>query len=385
MMAGVFILVGMVLFVGHFFRQKHAEQDPGIPRQNEEQRSVILQPAAPLFISGWLPYWRKNEGVASLDGKMLLFNEINPFAFGVHSDGSIVDTLRIGSSPWTTLRAKADTAKATIIPTILWTDAPAMHATFSDMDRLNKHTDAIIALLAKENFSGVDIDYEGKDIADRDSFSVFLENIHTKLRTVGKSLSCTVEARTEDIPPEGLIGTRAMSFANDFSALARSCDTVRLMAYDEVFQIHRSNVFENANQAPSVPNADMAWVESVVRYALRYISPEKILLGVPTYGWEFQYEKRPQGYRYTRVKSVSYSEAIGEAQAARTVPVRDSGGEESFVYTVSGGNHIVTFSDAESVRQKIGLAKTYHLKGISLFKLDGLADPELFSILKESL
>ena len=341
------------------------------------------QDANHLFVAGWLPYWKKNEGAASLAGRIKLFNEINLFAFGVDDDGNLVDTAKVAYAPWPALRGQASKENVEVIPTILWTDASAMHKTFANQQLLNHHVDAIAKMLEQQNFSGIDIDYEGKDIADRDNFTAFLEALHSKLSPLGKNVSCTVEARSEDSPPVGWSGTKAMSWANDFSALNNFCDSVRIMAYDEVFQNHRANTFEDPSETPSAPNADKQWVEKNMRYALNYISPEKLILGIPTYGWEFKLTKLAQGYRYTRVKSVSYLQAIQEAQAAGVESARNEGGELSFAYKGADGEHLVNFSDAEAVRQKIVLAQNLALKGVSLFKLDGLSDPQLFPMLEK--
>lgn len=334
-----------------------------------------------LFVSGWLPYWAKNEGALSLANSLSLFDEVNLFAFGVNSDGSLRDVLKIKNDPWPKLIASAKDQNVKVIPTILWGDAKAMHNIFSNSALRSKHVEEVENMLEQNNFSGVDIDYEGKDIADRDNFTAFLRALKEKLAENNKSLSCAVEARTQDDPPAGFTGTRAMSYANDFSALNLYCDQVRIMAYDQVFQINRANFFEESGSVPSAPNADIRWVESVMRYALGFITPEKLVLGVPTYGWEFRFAQTATGYRYTRMKSVSYPEALARAEQYNVAPERTPGGELSYIYNVRGEKRLVTFSDAEAVKQKMELAKNLGLRGISLFKLDGLTDPDLFSVL----
>lgn len=365
-----------------FFRKPYSEKvSINLQNNSTENPANNFSDKKSFFISGWLPYWNKNEGASSLSGNFNFFDEINPFAFEVDKNGSILDIAKINNTPWPELRKTAGEKNINIIPTVLWGDAEAMYRVFSDSNLSGKHIENIINLLDKNNFSGVDIDYEGKDVADRDNFTNFIQALHQKLNQYRKSLNCTVEARTEDSPPVGFTGTRAMSWANNFSALNNFCDTVRIMAYDQVFQIHRANIFMDRNETPSAPNASNQWAEEVMRYALRYIQPEKLTLGVPTYGWEFKLEKISGGYRYTRLKSVSFPEAVNIAKSNGITPVRENG-ELAFVYKNAGVDRIITFSDAESVKEKITLAKSLGLKGISLFKIDGFADPELFSILR---
>lgn len=377
----ILIIIGITLFVSHKKSQpiQFATHEIDQPAAEKETKKIATE-NQPLFIAGWLPYWSKSPGAASFEENIALFNEIHPFAFEVNSDGSLKDVLQIKNQPWPDLISQAQSKNISVNPTILWGDAAAMHNVFSDSSLLNNHIGSIDKMLADNNFPGVDIDYEGKDIADRDLFSNFLKLLHEKLAANSKTINCTVEARIGNVPPAGWSGTRAMAWANDYSALDKYCDTITIMAYDQSFLVNGTkSSFEDNSNIPHAPNADNSWVENVIKYTLQIIDPQKMILGVPTYGWEFTYNKTPTGYSYTRFQSVSFIQAMAEAQKTGSTPARDSGGELSFTYQSDGQNHIVTFSDADAVRQKIDLARKYALKGISLFKIDGLSDPALFS------
>ena len=187
-----------------------------------------------------------------------------------------------------------------------------------------------------------------------------------------------MEARTQDAPPPGFAGTRAMSWANDFSALNKYCDTVQIMAYDQILQTERASTFEMPGDLPVAPNADADWVKNVVEYSLRYISPQKLTLGIPTYGWEFKISKTNGGWRYAEYKSLDYSQAMAEAKAAGVAPNQTTGGELNFTFQAADGEHLVTFEDAQSIGDKITLAKKFHLGGVNFFKLDGGMPPEFY-------
>jgi spore germination protein YaaH len=337
-----------------------------------------------LFVAGWLPYWKKAEGAASLLPRIDLFTEVNPFAFGVDADGNLADALRLGGAPWPELRQAARRKGVRVVPTILWTDAAAMHRVLADPSLRDSHVRAIADLLQREDFPGVDIDYEGKDVADRDAFTAFLRALRTRLSADGRSLSCTVEARTADQPPPGFPPTRAMAWANDFTALDECCDIVRIMAYDEVFLTRGAQVFQQPGRVPFLPNASIQWVEQTIRYALRHVRRDRLVLGVATYGWEYDLEPIPGGFRYAMVQSLSHRDAQARMRRKGVVVARNAGGELSFVFPSWDRRRIATIADARSVADRIALAKSYGLKGISLFKIDGLADPGLFAAIRTS-
>jgi spore germination protein YaaH len=388
----IFFCVGLALMAGGFFalaqrgkswqKIENKSVENKVVNSEKEKVEIVAEKTAPAFlVAGWIPYWAKSAGVASLQGKLNLFSQLNLFAFSIDSRGELMDTMKLELAPWPQLLLDAQKEKVKIIPTILWGDSVAMHQIFADASLREKHADKIVTMLTQNDFAGVDLDYEGKDIADRDNFSLFLQTLQEKIQD--KTINCTVEARTQDEPPVGFTGVRAMSWANDFSALNNFCDSVTLMAYDQVFQIQRAKVFEDRSLTLSAPNAENVWVAENIQYASRFIAPEKLILGSSTYGWEFRVEKLAEGYRYSRVRSLSYPAAIELANLVGAVPTRTTGGELAFTYQATDGQYLVTVDDAQAVSDKITLAKKFKLKGISLFKIDGLTDPKLFEVLEK--
>lgn len=59
----------------------------------------------------------------------------------------------------------------------------------------------------------------------------------------------------------------------DYSALSKYADYLMIMAYDEHYQ-----------GSPAGPVAGMEFVEESIKYALKHVPKEKIVLGVPFFG-----------------------------------------------------------------------------------------------------
>ena len=51
-------------------------------------------------ISGWVPYWRTEAGVASILPNLNLFNEVNPFIYTVRLDGTLNQASAITDQNW---------------------------------------------------------------------------------------------------------------------------------------------------------------------------------------------------------------------------------------------------------------------------------------------
>ncbi len=317
-----------------------------------------------LELGGWLPYWRKEQGVARVLEHLSRFDHVSPFAFRVDADGTPRDTPRIARAPWPTLFSRARAAGVAVLPTVVWSDAATRAPVLGDPEARAAHVAALAALARDHGFDGLDIDYERKQGSEAAGFSAFVRELSAALVASGRRLSCTVEPRTADQPPPGTSAARASPFRDDYAVLGAHCDQVRVMAYDQ----HAIEAQSRSEPA----HAALDWVRTVVRYTSSRIPPAKLHLGVPTYGWEL----RRRGARYERVRAVSFPELA--SLLARGLPSERSPGGELLARR---GRGVIVMSDARAVAEHVALAREHGLAGVVLFKLDGAEDPALWTAL----
>ncbi len=378
--------------------------------------------AAPLEISGWIPYWRKATGTQETLLHIDNFKEVNPFGYTVKNDGTLFDALKIDEDPWSTLIQTAHAKKIRVIPTVMWSNTEVIHAVLKNAKKRRALEEEIANVVKQKGFDGIDIDFEGKKAETKEYFSLFLKGLYQRMGK--KMVMCSIEARTPldsrfDIIPKDI------RYANDFVALNKYCDRVRLMTYDQGAVDLRLN--ESALD-PYIPIADPQWVEKVVRLTAKTISKKKIVIGVAPYGYEYKVTKLTDaGYRYNLLWAFNPRYATELAAELGIIPTRNKAGELSFVYNPAASStppvilrditnintatdtalsnnmaiattsfssaintatstagkpfNIVWWSDASAIKDKIVLAKKLGVRGIAIFKIDGGGDPALWDVL----
>lgn len=373
-----------------------------------------------LEYSGWLPYWKAASSTADVLPHLSQLKEINPFVYVVQQDGTIQDMAGVADEPWRSLFKAARAKKVRVIPTVMWSDTDAIHRILSNSTLRVQLEDDITALINREGFDGVDIDFEGKMAEDKNYFSTFLKGLYKR---VGKKwVMCTIESRTplkdryEGTPPQD-----ATMYANDWAQINKYCDRVRFMTYDQETIDHTLNAA--ALSAPYIPVADVRWVEKAIRLAMQTIPKHKIVMGVATYGYEW--EAAPalsSGYNYRKLWAFNPRYATDLAKQLGSTIQRNAAGELSFSYLaaiqmppppkgdqqLSTGSsnevspvpaplqtttpaavalaraaiNVLWWSDATAIKQKIDLAKKLGIRGVAVFKMDGGEDPKLWDVLK---
>lgn len=352
-------------------------------------------------ISGWIPYWRSAVGVDNILPQLASFTEVNPFMYTVKEDGSLNQASPLTDAEWVNLYTKMHEMNIRFVPTIMWSGPDAMDRILNDPTLRAAHVKAIATEVYTHKLDGIDIDYEAKYASTRDGFSAFLKELNTAIG-YDKWIMCTIESRTpldsryssvDSIPKD-------IEYANDFKEINKYCDRVRIMAYDQ----NRIDLKLNAaNPDPYVPVADIAWVEKVMRVAMQDIAPEKLVIGVPTYGYESDMFNTPTGVmstgsdagttQYSLLWSFNPNYAINTAATLGLTPVRSSWGEMMLTYPASQSpdktiplpkaTRVMVWSDAVAIQQKIDLAKKLGVRGIALFKIDGGQDPKIFDVLAQ--
>ena len=350
----------------------------------------------------WIPYWRKTEGSSTTLANLDKLTQISPFAYELQTDGTIKNVLKIEEEPWTTLIAEAKKKKVKVYPSILSyphneKEKYLQYLLFSQKKKRQAHVKEIVAIVKKNKFDGIDIDYEAKLAESRPYFSAFLTELSVALHKEKKQLICTVEART---PPDSRYATTSreilakVEYSNDYKVIGKVCDQVRIMAYDQAGDDARLTIHNTNLGNVYKPVADIEWIKKVVTHAMWDIPAKKIILGVPTYG--YKYEIIPSvgtsSPKYSRIGSMNWNYADELARSLNISPVRNSSGEISFTYSTSTGvngeqlggmkQYLVWYSDATSIADKIRIAKLYKIGGVVVFKIDGGNDPNIWSILK---
>jgi spore germination protein YaaH len=234
---------------------------------------------------------------------------------------------------------------------------------------------AIAALLAaarRLRLSGWQLDFEGMPSADRALFTRFAAQAARALHRHGLVLSVAVAARTSDRPTPIY---RRFSGVYDYSALARRCDFLSLMAYPESGRHHPG------------PLASYPWVAQVLSFVLRRVPPDKISLGVPDYQTDWGYHRIRITF-WHRIGRRLYRHfrwiwrLIGFTGQAHVHPGRlhwDPALRSSYrAYGHGLRRHIIWVETPRSIEAKLDLVSVYHLRGHSIWRL-GLEDPRLWA------
>jgi spore germination protein YaaH len=317
------------------------------------------------LVVGSLPFWNLTEGPNVVAANRGSFNEASPWIYGIARNGQIVPQVPERAAETAAGMAQLRRSGVPLVPTIAnvtngrWAYEPVA-AMLHDPAAMTRHVNDVVALVQREGYAGIDLDYEDLRAADRQAFTTFVDRLADALHDKDKILSIAVFAKTTDA------GEDQRNVAQDYAAIGKAADEVRLMAYD----------YHWARSTPG-PVAPITWVHQVLDYAKTQIPAEKILLGVPVSGYDWV---DGQG------EVVTWLQCFGRTRAFHATLQYDRLSQSpSFRYTdAQGREHEVWFENAESTTAKLDAAKTAGIRGVYLWMIGGEDDriwPTLHKIL----
>jgi len=220
----------------------------------------------------------------------------------------------------------------------------------------------ILDVMKAKGYYGLIVDFERIDPADRQLYNDFLRKVVTKLHPQNYQVGSALAPKTSDAL------TGAWYGAHDYKAHGEILDFVIIMTYEWGW----------SGGAPFAV-APINFVRPVIDYAVSVIPRNKILMGVPLYGYNWILPYKP-GNPFA--KRVSPQDAISLAAKSNTEILYDYQVQSPHYnyYDSTGVEHEVWFEDARSVQAKYLLVNEYGLRGVSYWEL-GTEFPQNWAVL----
>lgn len=241
-------------------------------------------------------------------------------------------------------------SSAVVLPSVVLSSRLAGNRIVTDPAVGTTATAQLLAAVAP--WDGLALDFEGLDPGDRAGLSAFIRSLGAALRTAGKYFAVALPAKTRDVQT-GWAG------AYDYGAIAGAADLYVVMAY---------GFRTSASESPG-STAPLTWMDASMAYAVSQLPADRLLLGVPFYGYDWNVTRGPPA------RAVRFSEARALVDATGAIPRFDPDiGSATFEYTSAGEAHEVWYEDERSLGAKLGLVLKYGLGGVGAWRL-GHEDP----------
>lgn len=243
-----------------------------------------------------------------------------------------------------------------VIPVITNIDPGAIVALLQSPESQAAHINAIMELIQRFGFAGVDLNYRQIDPAYRDAFSAFAATLAGRLHADGRTFVLS-------IPMPAVAGDTTETFGYDWEALGREADYVKIVPPDDQSD-YRSRV------------------TAALEYVVERVDRDKLLLGLSN----IAYEKGAEGIRTMPVaEALALAATIEMRPTARVAPdalvtlvganlARDAGAtglywdddalSVTFAYPGASGKRTVWVFNAFSAAFRIDLARRYRLGGV---------------------
>lgn len=208
----------------------------------------------------------------------------------------------------------------------------------------------LLESVREKGYVGVDVDFEYIRPEDRVGYADFVNRLRETMNENGYRVSVALAPKTSSYQ-KGLLYE-----AMDYHLLGQSANTVFLMTYEWGY-----------TYGPPLPVAPLPNVRQVLEYALTEIPKEKIVLGIPNYGysWPLPYERG-----VTKARLIGNVEANVIA-AERGVEIQYDERYQSpfFYYEIGGRRYEVWFEDVRSIYAKLQLAAEKDIRGVGYWNL----------------
>lgn len=311
-----------------------------IPADGRQMREII--------VNGYVTH----AADSTLDATLPYLTFLSPFSYRSDLSGNLTPTFRLNLA----LSGGHRTANLLTLTNLLEAggfSSQIAHAVLTDQAVQDTFLENVEALLGQGGWYGVNVDFEYVYQFDRESYNQFLLRLTQRMHRLGYIVVTALAPKLSE-DQQGLLYS-----AHDYAAHGEIADYTVLMTYEWGY-----------TYGPAMAVAPLNMVRRVLDYATQVIPAEKILMGIPNYGydWTLPFVQGTAARSLTNIDAVTLAGQVGARiqydQTAQSPFFRYYGGD--------GKQHEVWFEDARSLRAKYALVNEYGLAGVSFWNLNNL-------------
>lgn len=291
-----------------------------------------------------------NTSTAVLNRTLPSLTYLSIFSYTVNSDGTLNS---INDAPLIQRARNAGVAPIMVVANIVEDEgfnSDVVRDVLTNAESQNNLINNILTVVRQKNYYGINIDFEYIYPEDRESYNNFIRALATRAHAQGFIVLTSLAPKTS-ADQQGLLYE-----AHDYPVHGSVVDRVILMTYEWGY-----------TAGPPLPVAPLNEVQRVLNYAITAIPRDKILMGMPNYGYDWTLPF----VRGTTAETLSLMEAQDRAYTVRAQIQYDPTAQSPFYnyYDTNGRQHIVWFEDARSIRAKLRLVHQLGLAGVSYWTI----------------
>lgn len=222
---------------------------------------------------------------------------------------------------------------------------------FENPDAQQNLIDNIEANIKNKNMGGVDFDFEYLAADYADDYVELVGRTRGRLRPQGYLTTVALAPKVSTDQP-GLLYQ-----GHDYAGMGQAADYCLLMTYEWGY-----------TYGPPLPVSPINSVRRVLDYGVTQIPPEKVLMGMSNYGYDW---RLPFVQGESKAEKLTNYQALARAEYYGVdVQYDEEAQAPFFTYTSpDGSEHIVWFEDERSWRARLALVEEYGLAGISIWNI----------------
>lgn len=250
-------------------------------------------------------------------------------------------------------------------------------AVLENPDAVNNLLNNILQNVKTKGLFGVDFDFEFVPAQNRDQYTDLVSRAAQMLNPQGYIVTVALAPKTSDTQA-GLLYQ-----GHDYEGMGKAANYVLLMTYEWGY-----------TYGPPMAIAPVDKVRQVIAYGVSKIPPDKILMGIPNYGYDW---KLPYVRGETVAEKISGSEAVARAKQYGVEIQYDEIAQSPYYYykkpipkpegadpntPTQFEEHVVWFEDNSSYAAKMQVIKDFDLSGLSIWEIMTYSQPLIDQINK---